>query len=697
MKLFILIFILLCSGSAFGIKDIETTLKKGEPVMFMADSLEYNNKKSTVIAKGNAEFHSGGKSLLADTFIYNTKENIINAHGNVVLSDTVGNVFFTDQLEIKGDLKEAVIKELYARMADNSKIAAKGAHYVEGQKTVLKRAVFSPCHVCKKHKVPLWQIKAKKIEMDEREEMVTYSNAHFEALGVPIFYTPYFFHPTPDAKRKSGILRPTLGLSSDLGAKITIPYYLNIAPNMDATFSPTFITEGYPVFASEFRHLTEYGQYELSGSFTYHEKYGRNDKTLRGHLEGFGDFRLDDDWRIGFKGKRVTDDTYLRKFDFKHEDILTSKLYANFIRPHTYFGAETLSFQNLTKDSSSSDTIPLVLPMLDFSHKTEPLWWNSYMNLDANALSIFRNDGLNVRRVFSEVGWTLPYKTSSGHLFELATHLSASAYSVTDSKTDKTENDTRIIPDITLQWRYPLMKEFDDTNFLIIEPIIQAIFAPNTSYSDIIPNEDSLGLDFSDANLFTRNRYTGIDRVETGTRFNYGMRGDTTLNNDHFIDFLLGQSYRIRRDPYYPIESGLGDNFSDFIGRIAYKYSDNFNLSYRFRMDKDNFQTNRSELGSGFRYKDLTLGLNYVLADEEAGRDEEIFLSSGLKFDENWSMEAYLRKDLDLDHMVENGGKLTYGNECLEFSTIFRREYTEDREIEDSTSISFELKLKGLN
>ncbi len=105
----------------------------------------------------------------------------------------------------------------------------------------------------------------------------------------------------------------------------------------------------------------------------------------------------------------------------------------------------------------------------------------------------------------------------------------------------------------------------------IIEPEVQLVASPNVgiSQNDRIPNEDSLDLEFSDANLFDLNRYPGIDRLEGGSRVDYAMHAAWYLPQGAFVDGLIGQSYRFHKDNDYLPESGLNDNVSDIVGRLV--------------------------------------------------------------------------------------------------------------------------------
>src|SRR5690606_22909364 len=116
---------------------------------------------------------------------------------------------------------------------------------------------------------PLWQIKADRVVWDQGTQTVSYRNARLEFLGVPVAYTPFFSHPDPTVKRKSGLLTPTFGSNSTLGLTAELPYFIALAPNRDVTITPLIASQVAPVLGLELRDQQDFGLTELDGSITY--------------------------------------------------------------------------------------------------------------------------------------------------------------------------------------------------------------------------------------------------------------------------------------------------------------------------------------------------------------------------------------------------------------------------------------------
>ena len=69
------------------------------------------------------------------------------------------------------------------------------------------------------------------------------------------------------------------------------------------------------------------------------------------------------------------------------------------------------------------------------------------------------------------------------------------------------------------------------------------------SSSDGLPNEDAKSLIFDDTNLFEVDKFSGYDRIETGTRANVGLQYTFQANGGGYARILAGQSYPAGRRP----------------------------------------------------------------------------------------------------------------------------------------------------
>lgn len=687
--------------------------QRDQPVLVEADRFGYDMQNALVVAEGNAEVIQGEYIVLADRITYDQNTGTVWAQGNVTVAEPEGNVYFAEEAELQHEVKTGVIRNFRARLVDDSVFVAREARKLDATTTEMDYAVYSACKVCEDDpdSAPLWQLKARKIRYDEEAQSISYRHARMEVMGVPVLYTPYFSHAAPNADRKSGFLIPGYEFSGNLGAVVRAPYYWNIAPQMDAVITPIYTSDEGPVIAGEFRHLLQSGQYSLGGSFTQPDSInsaGIRDggRDWRGHVEGKGHFRLTDFWNWGFDGKRASDDTYLRRYEFGYEDLLTSKAYLEGYEGRTFANVEAVTFQGL-RARDDDDIIPIVHPLADASHETEAGWQGSRFGVSGNLMALSRDVGDDTRRMSSTAYWRLPMVTAGGHVMEVRPQVRADVYSVSDFTTtgpggapvEEDGTTGRFIPELWFDWKYPLIKRFSASS-LIIEPTVQVVVGMNDIESDGIPNNDSLALEFSDSNLFSGNHYPGYDLVENGTRVNYGIRGQWDYDAGGRVLFLFGQNYHTDKDNLFPYSNDLSQSNSDYVGRVAWDYSKNLMLGYRFRLDSNDMELKRSEVESRFMFHPVMLSLNYVRIESDPYLEdsEEIRGSTRVQLTDNWAWTGLARNDLSDDGgMIQAGTGLEFSNECVTIATGVNRRYIRDRDIEPNTTLKLQVFLKNLN
>lgn len=686
-------------------------------VLIKADELTYDEALGTVVATGNVEIAQGERLLIADTVSYNQSAKLVTASGNVTLMEPTGEVMFADYAEITDDLRDGIIHNLRILMTDHSRIAANGARRTNGNRTEMRKAVYSPCELCEEDReaAPIWQLKAIKIVHDQVARDIEYYDAWFELYGYPVAYVPYFRHPDPTVKRRSGFLTPSYANSTALGFEVTTPYYWSIAPHRDVTIAPRFTTDEGVILGAEYREHTGNGQYLVDGSITYTDARDDDGKLeggneVRAHLFSDGRFDLDEEWRWGYDFQRASDDLYLRRYRISSLDTLTTNVFVEGFNGRSYAAGNTYWFQGL-KDGDDEGQIPLVLPLLDFNFVGEPDTNGGYFTLNTNAMVLQRLEGTDSRRLSAEAGWHLPYITESGHAFRLSATMRGDVYhvnNVVDPNDPDGEKDRgltgRVRPELTAEWRYPLVSHIGTIRH-VLEPIIQVVVAPNGGNPAIIPNEDSQDFEFDHTNLFTNNRFTGLDRVESGPRANYGLRFGFYGQGGGRTTVLVGQSARLREDDTFDQGSGLEEHLSDYVGRVYIQPSDFLNLSYRFRYDNDDLSARRNEVDLTTGPDWLRAAIGYALIEDQQANGgtttfanrEEVVGSLALKFADYWTATTGMRRDLTGDGATINwDAGLSYQDECVLVSTVLQRSFTRDREIEPQTDFIFFIKLKNL-
>ena len=684
------------------------------PVLLSADEVLYNEDLGLVTASGKVEISQGDRVLQADSVTYNQKTNVVTASGNVSMLEPKGEVVFAEYIELTDDMKDGVARGFGILLQDGARLAGSGARLSGGTRRELANAVYSPCELCPKNpsRAPLWQVKAVRVIHDTEAKEVTYKDARLELFGVPIAYTPYLSHPDPTVKRKSGLLAPSFGNDSELGLFVKTPYFVVIDDDKDATIEPMFTTRERAAGIGQYRQRFDNGSLQTDGSLTYVRSRDPNGNVesgdrFRGHLFATSRFDLDPTWRAGYDGGYVSDDTYLRRYKLSSQSVVTNHPFVEGYRGNNYAALQAYHFRGL-RQRDSERTTPFVLPLADYNFVGDADDFGGRILGDANLMALHRQEGADSRRLSTRIGWTRPYTTQRGDIWTTSFTWQNDVYAVEDVATigrprQRLHGATgRSIPQARLDWRYPFVREMGAFRN-VVEPMAAVIVAPNGGNPAKIPNEDSVDFEFDDTNLFSTNRFTGLDRVETSQRAIYGMKVSALGNKGGLSELFFGQSYRFRQDDTFEQGSGLDTKLSDYVGRLRLAPAEYLDGLYRFRNAQSNFTPVRHEVLTRVGPRALRLNVNYLFFKQttptsEFGDREQIGLGLSSQFTERWAGRISHTRNLrgrDEGALSSLAG-VTYEDECLLFDVAFSRNFTHDRDFRTSDSFLFRILFKTL-
>jgi LPS-assembly protein len=213
-----------------------------------ADRLE--GDRTRVAAEGDVELRTRRETVLADRLSYSIDDQTIQGEGNVVLRR--GLDWITGpQVEYKRDTEVGFFRKPRFFVAeadahgDASEIRFKGPGQYEASD-----ASYTTCVAPR----PDWYLQSEELEVDNLRKVGTARGVSVHFLDVPVLYTPWLQFPLSN-ERKSGFLTPTLGSTGVRGFEATAPYYLNLAPNYDATITPRLMTKRGLMIGTQFRYL----------------------------------------------------------------------------------------------------------------------------------------------------------------------------------------------------------------------------------------------------------------------------------------------------------------------------------------------------------------------------------------------------------------------------------------------------------
>jgi len=684
-----------------------------QPMLLQADEMIYDNQNNRVTARGNVEIYYGTYTLLADKVVYDRSTQQLIAEGNVSIKEPDGAVINADRIVLTDDFRDGFIASLKIVTQDDARIVAARATRQEGDVTIFEQAAFTPCKPCEENPdaPPTWQIKASKVIHRKTEATISYENATFDLFGYPIAWLPWFKHADPSVKRKSGFLIPTITSSEQLGTIVEVPYYFALAPNYDFTFSPMYTSEQGILWKGKWRHRTTNGRYdiELAGIDQQdpNAAFSTSDRSFRGSIKTEGLFSINQYWEWGWDVTAETDDTFRRVYNL--DSILAtdrvSEVFVRGQRGRNWFSASAYNFGGLlTTDTSMAES--WVHPVIDYNYIFSDPVLGGELSFDTNILSFTSDDGTDSSRFIAQMKWRRTFIDGIGQVVTPFAMARGDYYSVSDVVDPITgfvgekSNITRGTVLGGVEYRYPFVTHTASAAH-VFEPIAQIIGRPDVGEQENIPNEDAQSLVFDDTLLFELDKYSGYDRLESGSRANVGVRYTMQAYNGGYMRAVFGQSYFLGGTNSFQTDSGLDTTNSDYVAGLYVQPINYFSVIAQSRFDENSFELKRTDLGARATYGPVSAQTVYADLDAQPGLGiyedrREIQSGGSLAIAENWSIFGSMRYDLELQTPVSDSMGIRYHDDCFALSVIYSETYIRDRDIEPNEQVMLRFELKHL-
>jgi LPS-assembly protein len=698
-------------------------------VAFSSDQLVYDENANVVTASGEVRMTREGYRLAANSVTWNRGTGQVRAEGSVRIVNPGGDVAYADSVELEDTLKDGIVENMLIVLADGGRLAAIRAERHDGI-TTLHRAAYTACAVVTPEgcpKEPTWQINAVRVVHDPVRHRISYQGATLNLFGTPIFGLPGLSHPDGQQGGGSGVLVPEIRYSRRNGVELSVPYYLRLAPNRDATITPHVYTGVLPMLEAEYRQLTSNGAFQVHGYFTYGSRIALDplappnatgNEGIRAYIEGGGRLILNPEWTVTAFGRYATDRTFMRRYDISRDDRLRSYVNAERITDDAYISIAGWAFEGL-RVTDVEGMQPIALPAIDARWRIADPIAGGQIELQANSLAIIRTEGQDSQRAFASARWDRRMITPLGQELVLTAYARGDIYHANDTLLTQTVSyrgeegwNGRFIGAVAADLKWPFVGElFGGTQRLT--PRIQVVASPPTSNLDI-PNEDARSVDLEDSNLFALNRFPGYDRWEDGVRVTYGA--DWTLDLPSVsIHSTIGQSYRLsNRAAILPPGTGLSGRFSDVVGRTNVRIGRMVSITHRFRIDQHSFALRRNEIDATIGGRRTYATIGYLRLDRDIDpaiedlRDrEEIRFGGRIGFARYWSIFGSAVIDLTSqteDPLSQADGftpirhrlGILYDDDCIELGLTWRRDYEDSGDARRGNSFLIRVALRNL-
>jgi len=670
-----------------------------DAIFLRADRVEGEGQK-WVEAEGKVELRSRRETLLADWLRYDILADEFWGKGNVTLRRGIDWIT-GPEVRYKRDTETGSFREPEFHVGENASRGDASLLTFDGPNHYqVTDARYTTCVADNND----WYLTSADVDIDRSRMVGTAHDAKIYFKGVPILYSPVLSFPLSN-ERKSGFLTPIYGSSNQRGFEVAIPYYLNLAPNYDATLLARPMSRRGLQVGGQFRYLFAEASGEADVEFLPHDRITDTDRYALAwkHNQNFGG---------GLGGfvnvQKVSDDTYFADLS----DRLTLTSQTNLPRDYglTYTRgplsllARMQSFQTL-QDPNNPITPPYFRePQIAMT--VRPVEWQGLDFEAAGEFVRFHQPALQPNGdrsvLYPTVAWS---RQGNAWFFTAQTGLHMTNYAL-DSPATPPTNFNRVLPITTVDSGLIFEREtqwFGRSFIQTLEPRLYYVQIPYRNQSSY-PNFDTATDDFNFSHLFTANRYLGSDRIGDANQLTVAL-GSRFLDPETGAErmrFAIGQQYYFKSQQVTLNEPPRTSNTSDLLVFGETRLSDVWTaagaLQYQFLSPK---QTERLDLGARYQpaagqvvnvaYRYIR---QYLDSSGQVSQLKQLDFSGQAPFLDNWSVIGRWNYSLVDAKTLEGVIGFEYNGGCWVFRIAAQRLQTNTQQY--STSVFVQLELNGL-
>lgn len=607
------------------------------------------------------------------------------------------------------------------------------AKYLHNPAQMIINSVYSTYSTCS----PLnrmWMVSGHHIHLDRNRGIGTVKHMVLRIKKVPVAYFPYFRFPL-DNRRLTGFLMPVITGSTTYGRSIGFPFYWNLAPNYDTVITPYYNEKrGFQV-EDLFRYLTVGGNGKLDIGFTPDDTNFANyrtqtidqyqgNPTLQTYVDQLsdeGDARAfvgfngqqtwNPDWSSVFNLNYVTDPYYFRDNAiqqplFWEPNQLLNQVNLVYVGTHWNFSTLFQGYQTLHRIDQFATPVYNQyerLPELDTSAFYPNIWKDLNWGVSAQAVdfqfsSVFP---VAINTLPTPVGQRFQVRPSfdyneswrSGYI-DPQIYVDDTSYVTQFQQTSQSGtlpnfNQSRVLPIVDVDTGLYLDRSFDFGKTSYIETLEPRLFYLWVPYQDqnVYPNFDTQLLPFSFQQLFSLNRFTGVDRIENANQVSFGLTSNV-LNSDTNAPKLqanLGVAYyMVNPEVELPGTQLPDESFSPLVGSLTYYFNQKWSTTNQAAWDvSDGVGINN--ISSGFTYnagndKLFNFGYEFVSAAGTnlvgiSNNTNNLYAGTSWPFYYHWMGFAYAQYDFSGEYAQNYFAGLQYDACCWAIRFIYQRQF----------------------
>ncbi len=723
----------ICGGSYIDPSNIINTpnpkAMQDTPMKITANKPAFFTQYGMSMAQGNVTLIQPGREIIADCVTFFRDEKTSKIRDGVLVGHVVfrepGKLMVSEQSNLNFVTEEHTSENGFYRMLANTpsgitNVWGRAKHAVRNAAGVLKmrKVTYSACPP----DATSWHLWSDRLTLDSNTGRGEAVNAFLFIKKIPIFYAPYFSFPI-DKNRKSGFLFPSIGYSKNSGYGLTLPYYFNLAPNYDATFTPNFFSNRGVLLDGLFNYLTPRNHGNIKINYIPHDRSfvtfrdnaassypaGPALSTLQKSSSGRGLLGLqnsaafNEHWKGSIDINYTTDDYFLQDFSSAlnaiNQDQLFNQAEINYTDDTWHFSGRLQEFQTLHRLNQSGNSIAedqyKRLPQLNLGADFPNAFGGLNYQFDGELVNFMHRNNFNTAAPIVTGGRfnvapsvSLPFNWLGTYVTPKI-QLQATGYSLHNQATNTPKNMSRFLPLISIDSGATfsrMFKLFQNSYSQTLEPRLFYLFVPTKNQNNIPLFDTNLpALDFNQ--LFRANRFVGTDRIGDANQITAAVT--TRLLDDYGQEKLnasLGQiivahNHKVVIDGTPdPLEN---ETLSPFVGQLQYFISSKVNATANAAWDPNYHRFNTS--GVNLQYNDKTEKIvnfwyNYNLHGDSSAQKPKanlnrVGLSLWWKLWQNWNVLGSLDYNASYSRTQNYIAGLEYDSCCWAIRLVRTRTY----------------------
>jgi len=699
-----------------------------------SDHVEYD-ETSGANFKGNVSLDQKGRRIQADSMTYDQASGDAQFNGNIVFRDK-DMAMGAHQLNYNAQSQQADLSNArYVIAANHMRGNAHTISLSQGDQVSLTDTSYTFCEPGHND----WDLKASEINLYQEKGYGEAYHGRLRIKEIPILYMPYYRFPISE-DRLTGFLNPEISLSATSNSanplainvnQFATPFYINIAPNYDDTFTPRYVDEHGVLAENEFRYLNVLGEGQIDVSYLSDDETTKQDRWSAGLQHKV---QLAQHWQNRINYQEISDESF--DDDFSRAGVINRASYLKQNAEVEYndgaWNFLTRLEQYQTIDTSIADASKPYhrLPQVQLS-KISAITPNAFnYNLNVQATRFTRdNDTLtgynkmDGERLHTGLDFNFPLQSTYGFL-KPSIQLFSTQYSfqnldataVADGYEDESNRNLFTASlDAGLFFERELSL-FNQDFIQTLEPRIMLAYTPYEDQSHI-PLFDTTETSFSYGNIFKANRFTGLDRIGDTQQLSLGLTS-RFLNETGSEVFRssLGQIFYFddRQVELTPSDITLEETDTNNSSSLAGEVQWLFATDWRFKIDG---QFNPHASSDEEPVEKASVQLNYQNPDHylfdmnfshvEATNQKQVGISVFAPINDRWAVygqkkhDIYPYSDADKQTLEDNNLLNIEGILGIEYQNCcWRAQVTyEEHTLSDSTKdyqFMFQLHFKGL-